>query len=179
MHASLEPPSAWVTRHAPLIRAGGRVLDLACGGGRNTRWLAAQGWQVTAVDRDAAALAGLQSLAGVQAFCADLENGPWPFKSAFFDGIVVCRYLYRPLLPLLAAGLAEGGVLIYETFMQGQERYGRPQNPDFLLRPGELYETFCGALTVTAFEQGLMETPKPVMIQRICAQRGGAGKLPP
>lgn len=179
MHASHEPSSAWVIRHAPLIRAGGRVLDLACGGGRNSRWLAAQGWQVTAVDRDAVALAGLGAWAGVQTLCADLESGPWPFEEASFDGIVVCRYLHRPLLPLLSAALAKDGVLIYETFMQGQERYGRPQNPDFLLRPNELFAVYSGPLIVTAFEQGLVETPKPVMIQRICAQRGGAGKLPP
>lgn len=155
------------------------MLDLACGSGRNTRWLAEQGWQVQAVDRDEAAIAGLQNIPGVQAFAADVENSPWPFAGQQFDGIVVCRYLHRPLLPKLAEALAPGGVLIYETFMQGQEKFGRPQNPDFLLRPDELYEAYGRILSVVAFEQGIAETPKPVMIQRLCAVRGDSGRILP
>lgn len=179
MHTLHESPSSWLTRHAPLIRRQGLVLDLACGSGRNTRWLAEQGWQVQAVDRDEAAIAGLQNIPGVQAFAADVENSPWPFAGQQFDGIVVCRYLHRPLLPKLAEALAPGGVLIYETFMQGQEKFGRPQNPDFLLRPDELYETYGRILSVVAFEQGIAETPKPVMIQRLCAVRGDSGRILP
>lgn len=179
MHDAYEPPSFWLTRHAPLIRPEGTVLDLACGAGRNARWLAQRGWRVEAVDRDAEAIAGLQQAPGVHAFAADLENGPWPFRHGAFDGIVVCRYLHRPLLPLLAETLAEGGVLIYETFMQGQEKFGRPQNPDFLLRSNELFEAFSSRLAITAFEQGMVETPKPAVIQRICAIRGEIGRLLP
>lgn len=154
------------------------MLDLACGSGRNARWLAGQGWHVEAVDRDEAAIAGLQQISGVHAFQADLEGAPWPFAGRTFDGIVVCRYLHRPLLPLLAGCLAANGVLIYETFMVGQEKLGRPQNPDFLLQPHELLHTFVGTLGIIAFEQGLAQLPQPVAIQRICAVRGEIGRLP-
>lgn len=154
------------------------MLDLACGNGRNARWLAQQGWQVEAVDRDAEALAELRGLERIDAWQADLENAPWPFAGRVFDGIVVCRYLHRPLLPLLAECLAPDGVLIYETFMAGQEQLGRPRNPDFLLQPSELLQTYGAILTVVAFEQGLIESPKPVMLQRICARRGSVGALP-
>lgn len=179
MHPSYEPPSSWLTRHASLIRSGGKILDLACGNGRNARWLAQQGWQVEAVDRDAEALAGLRGLERIDARQADLEGGPWPFAGHAFDGIVVCRYLHRPLLPLLAECLAANGVLIYETFMAGQEQFGRPRNPDFLLQPGELLQAYDARLTVVAFEQGLLSSPQPNMIQRICARRGPVGHLPP
>lgn len=179
MHLHHEPPSSWLIRHAPLIRKQGMVLDLACGGGRNTRWLAEQGWQVKAVDRDEAAIAGLKRTPHVQASVADIENGPWPFDEELFDGILVCRYLHRPLLPKLADALAPEGVLIYETFMQGQEKYGRPQNPDFLLRSDELYEVYAEKLTIVAFEQGVTETPGPAMIQRLCAIRGETGRILP
>jgi SAM-dependent methyltransferase len=179
MHALHEPPSPWLIRHAALIRANGSVLDLACGSGRNTRWLAEQGWRVEAVDRDEAAIAGLQGIPGVHAWVTDLEQDLWPFDDQRFDAIVVCRYLHRPLLPKLAEALAESGVLIYETFMHGQEKFGRPQNPDFLLRSDELYETYGKRLTVLAFEQGVTETPKPAMMQRLCAIRGETGRRLP
>jgi SAM-dependent methyltransferase len=179
MHALHEPPSPWLIRHAPLIRAGGSVLDLACGNGRNTRWLAEQGWRVEAVDRDASAIAGLQEIPGVHAWVANLEQGLWSFEGQHFDAIVVCRYLHRPLLPKLAEALAESGVLIYETFMRGQEKFGRPQNPDFLLRSDELYEAYGKTLTVVAFEQGVAEAPKPAMVQRLCAIRGEIGRILP
>jgi SAM-dependent methyltransferase len=166
---SNEAPSPWVCRFSPLIRSGGDVLDLACGSGRHARWLAGRGWQVEAVDRDEAALAGLRDVPGISTHVADLEQGLWPYAKRRFDGIVISRYLHRPLLPLLAVSLNEGGVLIYETFMQGHERYGRPQNPDFLLRPDELLQAFSPSLTVIAFEQGEEQSPRPAVMQRICA----------
>lgn len=166
-----QSPSAWVTRCAPLIQPGGMVLDLACGAGRNTRWLAAQGWKVEAVDRDAEAIARLQGMENVAPLLADLESGPWPYPAQKFDGIVVCRYLHRPLLPLLAESLTDHGVLIYETFMAGQEQFGRPSNPDFLLQPNELLKVFSDKLKIISFEQGIMHEPHPVALQRICAIR--------
>lgn len=165
-------PSAWVTRFAPLVRAGGRVLDLACGGGRHARWLAARGYQVEAVDRDAVALATLQDVPGVTPRQAELENGPWPLAGAQFDGIVVTNYLYRPRFAALLDCLAAGGVLIFETFMVGNERFGKPSNPDFLLRPGELLERLGGDYSIVAFEQGEVGAPRPALIQRVCALRG-------
>lgn len=171
--------SPWVRRFMPLIVPGGSVLDLACGRGRHARLLAAAGYQVEAVDRNPEALAGLDGVAGVTTRQADLEGGPWPYYARAFDGIVVSRYLFRPLMPLLLNALAERGVLIYETFMSGQELLGRPTDPAFLLRPGELLDLVRKRMTVVAFEQGRVESPKPAMIQRICCQRGSVPSLLP
>lgn len=167
-------PLPWITRHAPLIPAGGTLLDLASGSGRNARWLAAQGFRVTAVDRDAKALAAMAGVPGITAVEADLENAPWPLPGRRFDGIVVCRYLHRPLLPVLADSLAPGAILLYETFMHGQEQIGRPRNPDFLLAPDELLQAFATLQTI-AFEQGCFEEPDSAWVQRICARNQKAG----
>lgn len=172
------PPSAWVQRFASLIAPNGAVLDVAAGTGRHARWLAGLGWRVEAVDRDAAALAVLQGLAGIVTRVADLEAVPWPYSDTSFDGIVVTNYLHRSLFPHLLATLRPGGVLIYETFMVGNEALGKPSNPDFLLRPGELLEHVQPLLAVAAFEQGRVELPKPAYVQRICAVRDVVGRLP-
>jgi len=171
-HAATEAPSEWISRFAPLIRGGGRVLDLACGGGRHARLLAQLGYQVAAVDRDAQALELLAPLTGIEIKCADLESGPWPYPGAVFAGIVVASYLHRPLFPLLLNSLEQEGVLIYETFALGNERYGRPSNPQFLLRPGELLSVVGGRLRVVAYEDMFVSSPKPAMVQRICAIAG-------
>jgi SAM-dependent methyltransferase len=163
-HENLSNPSPWVTRWAKLIPPG-RVLDVASGSGRHARFLAQLGYSVTALDREP------QSIPGVRFIQADLEDGrPWPLPGERFQGIVVTNYLHRPLFPVLEDALAPGGVLIYETFMLGNERYGKPSNPAFLLRPGELWQAF-GALQVIAFEQGYAAQPKPAMMQRLCAGR--------
>lgn len=164
-----EQPSAWVRRFAPYIAPAGGVLDLACGSGRHARDLAARGLQVLAVDIDAAALAGLAGVQGVSTLVADLEGAPWPFTGRLFDAVVVTRYLHRPLLQAMVAALAPQGVLIYETFAAGNERYGRPRNPAFLLQPGELLEVVRGRLRVLAFEDLYVEEPAPALMQRICA----------
>ncbi len=172
--------SAWVRRFAPLIRPGGRVLDLAAGAGRHTRLLLDMGFAVTAVDRD---IEGLRPLVGdkCEIRAIDLETGAQ--ESAFgalgggYDGVVAANYLYRPLFAAIAAALAPDGVLIYETFAVGNERFGRPRNPDFLLHPGELIEAFA-ALTILAFEQGGVTLPRPSVIQRIAAVAGPLGRLP-
>lgn len=170
------PPSSWVVRFVPLIRPGGVALDLAAGGGRHTRLLLDRGYQVRAVDREVTALAPLAG-PDCQVEAVDLETGaPWPLGGGY-DGIVVTNYLHRPLLPALAAALAPGGALIYETFMRGNERFGRPHNPEFLLRPGELLEAFAG-LAIVAFEQGEVDHPRPAAIQRIAAVNGPVGRLP-
>ena len=162
-------PSPWVCRFAPLIAAGGVVLDLACGQGRHARHLARLGLHVEAVDRDSQALARLAGVTGISTRCADLEASPWPFGAGSFDGIVVANYLHRPLLPALLDALRPGGVLIYETFALGNERLGRPSKPEFLLRPDELLQWVAGRLHVLAFEQGRIERSKPAVVQRICA----------
>lgn len=165
-------PSEWVVRYARAIPPAGRVLDVACGQGRHARFLRDLGHPVVALDRDAAALATLEDEAGIEAVQADIESGPWPFAPGNFDALVVTNYLHRPLFPDLIAALRPGGVLIYETFARGNERYGRPANPDFLLAPGELLERLRGALTVVGFEHGVVNRPKPAVIQRVCAVLG-------
>lgn len=161
-------PSAWVVRWAPLITHG-TVLDVACGRGRHARYFLERGLKVVAIDREP------QDIPGARFIRADLEDGSaWPLAGERFEGIVVTNYLYRPLLPTLMDSLAEGGVLIYETFMAGNERHGKPSNPAFLLRPGELLEAFRG-LRVEAFEEGPVAEPKPAVIQRLCAMRRDKG----
>jgi SAM-dependent methyltransferase len=167
--ASDSGPSAWLRRYSHLIKPQGMVLDIAAGNGRNTRWLAEQGFKVEAVDRDTAALDSMQAIANITPRQADLENGDWPYSGRQFDAIVVCRYLHRPLLPLLASSLSPQGILVYETYMQGHEIYGHPRNPDFLLVSNELLTAFSSDLEILAFEQGLLEQSPPAMLQRICA----------
>jgi SAM-dependent methyltransferase len=163
-------PSDWVRRWAALLRPGASVLDLACGSGRHLSWLAAQGFRMTGVDRDAAAL---QALAGrAELIVADLESGPWPLAGRKFDGVVVTNYLWRPLWPHILDLLAEGGVLIYETFADGQQSVGRPSRPDFLLQPGELLAR-CQGLQVVAYENGFLPSPER-FVQRIVAVAGPA-----
>ncbi|MGO4328371.1 class I SAM-dependent methyltransferase [Cupriavidus sp. 2TAF22] len=179
------PPSSWVVRWAHLVRPQARVLDLACGSGRHAAWFAGRGHAVLGVDRDGAALAALP--ASVEKLVADLEQGAWPLAGlAPFDAIVVTNYLHRPLWPHLLAALAPGGVLIYETFAAGNETVGKPSNPDFLLKPGELLEVVRGSLRVVGYEDGMLEAPKTAFVQRLCAIRevadeagGAAGRAPP
>ncbi len=166
-------PSRWVRRFAGLVPPGGPVLDLAAGGGRHSRFFLERGHPVVAVDRDIAALGEIQN-PRLTRFAADLESGPWPLGDRRFAGVVVTNYLYRPLLPVLVAAVAPGGVLIYETFAQGNEAFGRPRNPDFLLKAGELLEAVRGALDVVAYEHGLLHRPGPAVIQRIAAARASS-----
>lgn len=174
----IESPSPWVCRWAGLIRGGGCVLDVACGQGRHLRYLSSLGLSAVGVDRDAGAVEAVAGIERVEIHVADIESGPWPFTAGGFDGVVVTNYLHRPIFPRLVEALGPGGVLIYETFATGNERYGRPSNPDFLLRPGELLER-ARPLEVVAFEQGLIENPKRAVVQRICAvrNRGESARL--
>jgi SAM-dependent methyltransferase len=171
LHASLEP-SPWVVRFAHLVAPGGRVLDLAAGGGRHARWFAAHGASVVAVDRDAAVLGAYAGLPGIETRVADLETGPWPFAGERFEAIVVVNYLHRPLWPHLRSALRPDGVLLYETFAMGNEAYGRPANPDFLLCQDELLSLagLSPALRVVAFEQGRVECDdRRAVVQRLAA----------
>ena len=155
------------------------MLDLAAGGGRHTALLRDHGHRVVAADRDAAALARrFAGDAAVAIVTLDLEDGgPWRLGQGF-DGIVVTNYFHRPLFAAIVEALAPGGAVLYETFMLGNERFGRPSNPDFLLRPGELLAAFGSVLTVVAFEQGIVDAPSPAAIQRIAAVKGPSTVLP-
>jgi len=164
------PPAAaspWLRRWAHLIAPGGSVLDVAAGSGRHVRWLAGQGFAVTAIDRDGAAMQALTDAA--ETIVADIERDPWPLDGRSFDAVLVTNYLWRPLLPAIVAATGAGGVLLYETFAAGNESVGRPARPDFLLAPGELLGAVAG-LRIVAYEDGFLDDPDR-FVQRIVAVR--------
>jgi SAM-dependent methyltransferase len=163
------------------------VVDVACGRGRHTRLFLDLGHEVLAIDRD---VSGIADLTGdprwaegaedrphqhrLRVVRADLEDGfDLGQLGARFAGVVVTNYLYRPILADLVSLVDAGGLLIYETFAVGNERYGRPHNPDFLLRPGELLDATRGTLRVLAYEDLVVDDPRPAAVQRIAAQRAG------
>ena len=159
-------PSAWLQRFTPATP--GSALDVACGSGRNLRWLAEAGWQVTGVDRDTAATAPLQGLAKI--VDADIENGPWPLAQQHFDLVVVCNYLWRPLFDTVLSAVKPGGWLIWETFADGQQTVGRPSRPDFLLQRGELLRV-CRDWRIVAYEDLFEPGVNPRFVQRVAAIR--------
>ena len=161
--------SPWITAWAGLVPTGAAVLDVAAGNGRHTRFFAARRHRVTAVDRD---VSGLVAAADIEVVAADLEDGsPWPLAGRQFGAVIVTNYLHRPLFPHLFAALDPGGVLLYETFMAGNERFGKPSRPDFLLQDGELLERVRGHFSVVAYEARMISEPKMAMVQRIAARR--------
>ncbi len=164
-------PSAWIVRWSHLLKPGTTVLDVACGAGRHLAWLAERGLACTGIDRDTTQDQDLA--AQVTLLCADIENAPWPLLAdgmpRQFGAIVVTNYLWRPLIPTLLQSLAPNGVLLYETFAQGNETVGRPSRPEFLLRHGELLQ-ICQGLHVVAYEEGILDAP-PRYVQRIAAVR--------
>jgi SAM-dependent methyltransferase len=166
-HAPVDTPSPWIVRWADTIAANGSVLDLACGSGRHVRFLAARGHRVTAVDRSREALDLCKD--ATEVIEADLEGAPWPLPGRRFDAVVVTNYLWRALMPQIVDSVAPGGVLLYETFARGHEHFGKPSNPDFLLRAGELL-THVNGLHVLAFEDGVLDAPTR-RVQRLAAWR--------
>ena len=165
-------PSAWITRFGPAVASGGAVLDVACGGGRHTRWFAARGHPVTAVDRDLCGMADLVDDERIELVAHDLEDGsPWPLPDRTFAAVVVTNYLWRPILADVVRSVGPGGWLLYETFAAGNERFGRPTNPEFLLRPGELLEAVHGGFRVVAYEDVIVDQPRPAAVQRMAATR--------
>lgn len=170
MNPHLElPPSPWVQRWVGWIRPGGAVLDVACGSGRHSRLLSRLGFEVDAVDRAPELFD--RPPPNVRLLGADLEGAAWPYPGRRFDGVVVANYLHRPLMPTLIESLERGGVLVYETFALGNERFGKPSNPAFLLQPGELLEAVRGKLRVIAYEDLVVDDPRPAAVQRLCARR--------
>jgi SAM-dependent methyltransferase len=177
--ARTSDPSAWIARFASLVPAGARVLDLAAGHGRHAQFFASRGARVVAVDRDVGALSAVQNVAGIETRVLDLETADWPLTGERFDAIVVANYLHRPSMHALVDALADDGVLLYETFARGNEAYGRPSNPDFLLEPDELLRLVDGRLIVVAFEQGVVALPPSgAVVQRLAAV-GKARPWPP
>ncbi len=175
-HAAGGEPSPWVMRFAALVPPASRVLDIACGHGRHARLFAAQNCIVDAVDIDPACASAFAAEATVRFRRADLENGPWPYRGQQFDAIVVTNYLHRALFPVLADALAPGGILIYETFAVGNERFGKPSSAAFLLKPRELLDVFGVALHVLAYEEGVVGLPRAARMQRLAAVRPGRAR---
>ncbi|WP_419797757.1 MAG: class I SAM-dependent methyltransferase [Terasakiella sp.] len=163
--------SPWIDRFSSYVPLDGFILDLACGTGRHGRFFLDNGHKVLFVDQNIEGLSDLAAVKSAEILQCDLEDGrDWPFEREQFSAIVVTNYLYRPHLSFLAPALKQGGVLLYETFAQGNEQFGRPRNPDFLLRPHELLEVAQkDGMNVIAFEQG-QEGDK--VIQRLCAVKG-------
>ena len=171
-HGDVAAASLWIHRLLGLVPEDGPVLDLACGGGRHARLFLARGQAVVALDRDLSGLADLAGQSGLELIQADLEDDSrFPLAGRRFAAVVVVNYLHRPLLPLLVEAVAPGGLLLYETFARGNERFGRPRNPDYLLAPGELLDAVRGRLRVLAYEDLIVERPRPAAVQRICARR--------
>ena len=165
-------PFLWIVRFAPLVLPGEAVLDLACGAGRHTRLFLERGRPVTGVDVDVSGLDDLRQHPRLEIVQANLEDGsPWPLPNRRFGAVVVTNYLWRPLFGPMLDAIEEGGVLLYETFALGNEAYGRPTDPDFLLRPGELIEAVRGRLQIVAYEHGYLDHPRPAIKQRLCATR--------
>jgi SAM-dependent methyltransferase len=163
-----------VVRWADLVPAGSPVLDVACGSGRHTRFFLDRGHPVVAIDIDVSGVADLEDDPRVEIVPKDLEDGsPFPLRGRHFGGVIVTDYLWRPLFDDLVDAVQAGGVLIYKTFAVGQERFGQPTNPDFLLKPGELLEAVRGQLRVVAYEDLIVDEPRPAAVQRICAVRPG------
>ena len=172
LHDVIVKPSSWVARFAPLIPKGGLVLDLACGSGRHSQLLANLGYSVLAVDQDVAAIEALNS-SFITPKCLNLEQDAWPLPESKFGGIVVTNYLYRPHLDRLPELLEESGILIYETFAQGNGEFGKPSNPNFLLNPGELLAFAARhSLKVVAYQDIYVDQPKPALVQGLCAVKG-------
>lgn len=169
MKAGVHAPMPWVVRWAGVIPTSGRVLDVACGGGRHAAYLAGLGHEVDAVDLDLTLSENMRETPGVFWHGHDLEGESWPFPPGAYQGVVVTNYLHRPLYPHLIEALAPGGVLIYATFSLGQEVLGRPRNPRHLLLPGELLETVRGLMRVVAYEDVLEAGDSPARVQRLCA----------
>ena len=163
--------SDWVKRWSHLVPPLGSVLDIACGQGRHMAWLAQKGHAVTGIDRSSEATQAAAHFG--KTILADIENEPWPLMNGSharqFDAVIVTNYLWRPLFPVITQSVAPGGILIYETFTQGNETVGKPSRPDFLLQPAELLRTYAD-LRIIAFEEGFLENP-PRFVQRIAAER--------
>ena len=171
-HEKRTNPSPWIERFVCQITGNGTVLDLACGGGRHGRMFLSHGHRVTFLDCNITAIIDLSTSVKAELIEADLEaDSGWPLIGRTFDAVIVTNYLWRPILPHIVNTVAPGGLLLYETFASGNEAFGRPRNPDFLLKAGELLEAMRGQLEVLRYEHLYQEAPGPSVIQHIAAFR--------
>lgn len=165
----MKEASEWLRKYFDIIPKGGTVLDLACGGGRHSTFLSEKGFSVVAVDIDIEAITQ-EKPENTDILYANLEADAWPFNAVEFDGIVVVNYLWRSQFSDIKNSLKPGGVVIFDTFMIGNEEYGRPTNSKFLLKSGELKDAFAD-MDIIAFEEGYVDNPSPAMRQSIVARK--------
>jgi tellurite methyltransferase len=179
-HLPLKPAQLLV-EHLDLFTEGtlpGPVLDMACGDGHNGIFLAREKHlPVICCDRSRDALDRTRRLAAeygvtITVWQVDLEReGTYPLPQESYGGILVFRYLHRPLIPSMRKALRKGGILIYETFTVEQPKFGKPHNPDFLLKPRELHQWFEDWNIIHAFE-GIKDGPKRAVAQIVCRKTG-------
>jgi rhodanese-related sulfurtransferase len=170
--ARLWRPSPFLEARLPLVPRG-RALDLAAGAGREAVFLAMHGFEVEAIDHAEEALGWAHALATrhgvtITTRAMDLEAHGASLPEGRCALVTVFRFLHRPLLPVIAAALAPGGHLVYETFRRGQERFRRPTHPRFLFWPGELERAF-PTLEIVAYEES--DPPHGPVMARLHARR--------
>ncbi len=173
-HSKPTPPLDWIRDLAnsePGRWTGLQVLDLACGSGRHGRLFLAAGARVHFIDRNPEGTAYLDAAENAERVICDLENGPWPLQGMDTDLVIVTNYLWRPRFKEMLRLVRPGGYLAYQTFGIGNEAFGKPSNPDFLLEEGELPKRLNPEFEVLDYFHGEVETPKPAIIQRVLARR--------
>lgn len=163
------PVSPWIRKYSSLFPKEFPILDVACGKGRHSFHMQNLGYDVVAVDKDTTAINDCQPPSNIFVVEADLENHLWPFSRQVFSGVIVVNYLWRPLFQDIFSSLAPGGVLLYDTFAQGNENFGRPRNPDFLLAPDELKTLCTETFDIFDYFHGAITSPAPAVRQSIAA----------
>lgn len=165
----MTPVSPWILKYGSLIPKERPILDVACGSGRHSFYMQDLGYEVVAVDKDITAINANQFQSNISIFEADLERYLWPFSEQIFSGVIVVNYLWRPLFQNIIDSVVPGGVLLYDTFAQGNEKFGRPRNPDFLLAPEELKNLCRKKFDIIDYFHGVTKSPEPAMRQSIAA----------
>ena len=172
----ISSPSTWVMQKAQSWPKGSKILDFAAGKGRHSFALSelhCKKFDILAVDQNSEELKNLKKVCSDITIChADLEkNTVWPFFDQKFDVVLVTNYLFRPRLTDLFSLIRTGGCIVYETFAEGNEIYGKPRNPDYLLSKGELLKILPKDFEVVDYFHGKVEQPKPAIIQRLAARK--------
>lgn len=163
-HANGVEPAQFLVENLELLPEG-RALDVAMGNGRNTIYLAKAGFEVEGVDISAEAVSAALEAAGeagvmIKALVVDLEKG-YQIKDEVYDVIVCFNYLQRSLIPQMKSGLRYGGMIVYETFIVDQAQFGKPRNPDYLLKHNELLDMF-REFRCLRYREGIFEGPRAI-----------------
>jgi len=157
-------PAKFLVENISLLPKG-RILDVAMGDGRNAIYLVARGFQAEGIDISREAIEKAQLSAkgqGIEivAHLVDLEKDPY-IQPGRYDVIICFRYLQRSLIPYMKSGLKQGGIVVYETYTIDQIQFGKPKNPDFLLKRNELLDLFSD-FHIIKYHEGIFEDKKAV-----------------